>query len=83
MDDQSILDVLQGEQGVLAGLRRGRAHACLTTISPTFANSLAKMHAAAGSSYVSAPVLGRPDAAAKGQLVSLLSGGRRGNRKCE
>ena len=48
MDDQSILDVLQGEQGVLAGLRRGRAHACLTTISPTFANSLAKMHAAAG-----------------------------------
>jgi len=74
MDDQSILDVLQGEQGVLAGLRRAYVHACLTTISPTFANGLARMHAAAGSRYVSAPVLGRPDSAAKAQLVSLLSG---------
>ncbi len=74
MDDESILDVLQGEQGVLSGLRRGDAHACLTTISPAFANSLADMHAAAGSRYVSAPVLGRPDAAAKGQLISMLSG---------
>ena len=74
MDDEFILDVLQGEQGVLSGLRRGDAHACLTTISPAFANSLADMHAAAGSRYVSAPVLGRPDAAAKGQLISMLSG---------
>lgn len=74
MDDQSILDVLHGEQGALAGLQRGKTHACLATISPSFAEELSKLHGAAGSRYVSAPVLGRPDAAAAGQLLSLLAG---------
>ncbi len=74
MDDQSILDVLQSEHGALRGLQRGKTHACLATISPVFAEELTKMHAAAGSRYVSAPVVGRPDTAAAGQLISLLAG---------
>ncbi len=74
MDDRSILDVLQGEHGALAGLQRGNTHACLATISPTFAEELTKLHIAAGSRYVSAPVVGRPDTAAAGQLTSLLAG---------
>lgn len=74
MDDKSILDVLEGEKGLLAGLRPGATHACLTTISPQFGDELARRHQAAGSRYVSAPVLGRPNVAAAGQLVSFLSG---------
>ena len=74
MDDRSVLDVLQGEHGVLAGLSPGKTHACLTTISPGCAETLTRLHGAAGSRYVSAPVLGRPDAAAAGQLTSLLAG---------
>jgi len=74
MDEQSILDVLHGAHGLLAGLQQGKTHACLATISPTFAAKLAALHAELGSRYVSAPVLGRPDAAAAGQLTSLLAG---------
>lgn len=74
MDDRSILDVLEGPAGMLAGMRRGATHACLTTISPKFADQLAAMHAAAGLRYVSAPVLGRPNVAAAGQLISYLAG---------
>lgn len=74
MDDRAILDVLHGEHGALAGLQTGKTHACLATISPGFADELAKLHAATGLRYVSAPVVGRPDAAAGGQLTSLLAG---------
>ncbi|HVN45734.1 MAG TPA: NAD(P)-dependent oxidoreductase [Steroidobacteraceae bacterium] len=74
MDDRSVLDVLQGQHGVLAGLQPGKTHACLATISPSCAEALTRLHAAAGSRYVSAPVVGRPDAAAAGQLTSLLAG---------
>jgi 3-hydroxyisobutyrate dehydrogenase-like beta-hydroxyacid dehydrogenase len=73
-DDRSVLDVLQGPQGVLAGLQPGKTHACLATISPGCAETLTRLHAAAGSRYVSAPVVGRPDAAAAGELTSLLAG---------
>jgi 3-hydroxyisobutyrate dehydrogenase-like beta-hydroxyacid dehydrogenase len=78
MDDRSILDVLEGEKGILAGLQRGATHACLTTISPTFADRLALLHSTAGSRYVSAPVSGRPNVAAAGQLVSYLAGDAEG-----
>jgi 3-hydroxyisobutyrate dehydrogenase-like beta-hydroxyacid dehydrogenase len=55
-------------------LQPGKTHACLATISPAFAEELTKLHASAGSRYVSAPVVGRPDTAAAGQLISLLAG---------
>ena len=50
------------------------ARAPPTTISPTCATRLAALHTAHGSHYVAAPVLGRPDAAAAGQLVTFLAG---------
>ena len=74
MDDQSVLDNLQAPEGILAGLRPGAVHVCLTTISPRCADELEQIHTKHGSFYVSAPVIGRPDAAASGQLVSYLAG---------
>lgn len=74
MDDQSIIDNLQGENGILAGLRKGAVHACLTTISPRCADELERIHQEHGSQYVSGPVVGRPDAAASGTLISYLAG---------
>jgi 3-hydroxyisobutyrate dehydrogenase-like beta-hydroxyacid dehydrogenase len=74
MDDQSILDNLQAENGILAGLRPGSVHVCMATISPRCADELEQIHKKHGSFYVSAPVSGRPEVAATGQLISYLAG---------
>jgi 3-hydroxyisobutyrate dehydrogenase-like beta-hydroxyacid dehydrogenase len=74
MDDQSILDNLQAENGILAGMRPGAVHLCLMTISPGCADELEQLHKKHGSFYVSAPVIGRPEAAMTGQLISYLAG---------
>lgn len=80
MDDASILGAVEGPDGMLAGLRKGALHLCAMTISPGCADTLAALHAAHGSDYVSAPVVGRPDAAAAGSLVSYLAGPARARR---
>ncbi|BFM18173.1 NAD(P)-dependent oxidoreductase [Maricurvus nonylphenolicus] len=78
MDDQSILDSLQGENGLLAGLKQGATHVCVTTISPKCADKLMEIHKEHGSRFVACPVLGRPDAAADGSLIALLAGDAEG-----
>ena len=74
-DDLAIREVLM-EPGVLGHARRGLVHVVTSTISVAFAGELAAAHAAAGVGYVSAPVLGRPDVAAKGELNILAAGKR-------
>lgn len=78
MDDQSILDNLQGEYGMLAGMKPGSVHVCVTTISPKFADELASIHREHGSRFVAGPVLGRPDAAADGSLMTFIAGDKEG-----
>jgi 3-hydroxyisobutyrate dehydrogenase-like beta-hydroxyacid dehydrogenase len=74
MDDRSVLETLDGENGVLAGMKPGSIHLCVTTISPALADELAARHQALGTAYVSGPVMGRPDVAAAGQLLTYLAG---------
>jgi 3-hydroxyisobutyrate dehydrogenase-like beta-hydroxyacid dehydrogenase len=74
MDDASVLAAVEGASGVLAGLRPGGVHVGTTTISPYCARTLAALHTAHGSAYVAAPVMGRPDVAAAGQLTSFVAG---------
>lgn len=74
MDDKMVRDVVSRPDGLIAGMRPGTIHACAMTVSPECADELEKLHAAHGSFYVSAPVVGRPDAAARGELVTLLAG---------
>jgi 3-hydroxyisobutyrate dehydrogenase-like beta-hydroxyacid dehydrogenase len=78
MDDRSILDVLEGENGILAAMKPGSVHVCVTTISPRFADELAENHRAHGTHFVAAPVLGRPEAAADGTLMSFMAGDKDG-----
>jgi 3-hydroxyisobutyrate dehydrogenase-like beta-hydroxyacid dehydrogenase len=72
MDDASVLDMAQGS--LLANMKSGAIHLCVTTISPACAEKLSTLHAEAGTRYVSGPVIGRPDAAAAGQLATYLAG---------
>jgi 3-hydroxyisobutyrate dehydrogenase-like beta-hydroxyacid dehydrogenase len=74
MDDNSIRAVFDGPEGLTAKMPPNAIHLCVTTISPTCADWLAKEHRAAGGRYVSGPVVGRPDAAAQGTLLQFLAG---------
>ena len=51
MDDKSVLDVVQADDGVLAGMRRDAVHACVTTISPDCADELESLHRGAVSTF--------------------------------
>lgn len=64
--------ILRG--GALAHARPGLVHVNLATVSVAFAERLAGLHAEAGIGYVAAPVLGRPEVAARGQLNVLVAG---------
>ena len=59
---------------MLAKAKPGLVHVVCSTISVAFARELVAAHADAGVGYVSAPVLGRPDVAASGQLNVLAAG---------
>jgi 3-hydroxyisobutyrate dehydrogenase-like beta-hydroxyacid dehydrogenase len=72
-DDAAIRAVLL-KPGVLHKAKKGLVHIVASTISVAFAHELVEQHKSAGIGYVSAPVLGRPDVAAKGEL-NVLAGG--------
>ncbi len=72
-DDAALEAVLYGAS-VLEALPRGGAHVNHATISVALARELAAAHRARGVGYVSAPVFGRPDAAAAGKLHVLVAG---------
>lgn len=83
MDDQSVLDTVTGEKGVVAGLRPGGIHIDTTTVSPRHAAQIAELHAAHGTHYVAAPVVGRPDVAEAGQLRTFVAGDPAVIAKCD
>ncbi len=74
-DDAAIRDVILAPD-LLAGARPGLVHIVSSTISIALARELVAAHHKAGIGYVSAPVLGRPDVAAKREL-NILAGGAR------
>jgi 3-hydroxyisobutyrate dehydrogenase-like beta-hydroxyacid dehydrogenase len=74
MDDKSVLENVQRDDGILAGLRPGAIHVGTSTISPRASTQIAELHAAHGSHYVSAPIVGRPDAATAGKLITFVAG---------
>lgn len=60
--------------GILASLRPGATHVSSSTISVALATRLTDAHTAAGQSFVSAPVFGRPEAAAAATLFVVAAG---------
>jgi 3-hydroxyisobutyrate dehydrogenase-like beta-hydroxyacid dehydrogenase len=73
-DDHAVREVVLGPSGVVAGLAAGGVHVGTSTISLRLAGELAEAHATRGQQFVAAPVLGRPDAAARGELWILTGG---------
>jgi len=80
-DDAAVRAVwLDG--GLAARLPRDAVHVNMATVSLGIARELAQAHARAGSSYVAAPVFGRPAAAAKGELDVIAAGAPAALERC-
>ena len=69
-----VIDEVIVEPQLLKTARAGLVHLVTATISVDYAKKLEKLHAEAEVAYVGAPVLGRPDVAAKGELNVLAAG---------
>jgi 3-hydroxyisobutyrate dehydrogenase-like beta-hydroxyacid dehydrogenase len=73
-DDNAVESVVFGDGGVISNLRKGAIHISSSTISVALSEKMATAHAANGQRFVSAPVFGRPDAAAAGKLFVAVAG---------
>lgn len=73
-DDDALTAVVSGNDGILANLARGALHVSASTISVALAERLTREHAARSQRLVSAPVFGRPEAAAAAKLFVVAAG---------
>jgi 3-hydroxyisobutyrate dehydrogenase-like beta-hydroxyacid dehydrogenase len=72
-DDAALEEVVFAGQ-LLDALPGGHVHVSMSTISVALAERLTNLHAQRGSVFVSAPVFGRPAAAADGKLFIVAGG---------
>ncbi|BFL65289.1 NAD(P)-dependent oxidoreductase [Roseomonas mucosa] len=73
-DDEATREVVLGSAGFINSMRPGAIHVAMETISPALSQELHDAHAERGQRYIAAPVFGRPQAAAAGQLSIICSG---------
>ena len=73
-DDETLLELANGNHGFLNAMKKNAIHISMSTISPDTSRELYNMHKANGSHYLSAPVFGRPNAAAEAKLFICTSG---------
>ena len=73
-NDEAVEGVVLGASGVIASLPAGAVHVSSSTISVALSKRLAEAHRKAGQRYAAAPVFGRPNMAAAGQLFIIAAG---------
>jgi 3-hydroxyisobutyrate dehydrogenase-like beta-hydroxyacid dehydrogenase len=74
VEDATVVDVVQRAGGMRDSLSAGAIHLAMGTYGVATIRTLAEAHAKAGQVLVAAPVLGRPDLAASGQLGIVVAG---------
>ncbi|MCX2928901.1 NAD(P)-dependent oxidoreductase [Mycobacterium sp. CVI_P3] len=73
-DDDAVAGLAFGDEGIIASTAPDTVHISSSTISVGLAKHLTEAHAAAGRGFVSAPVFGRPEAAASAALFVVAAG---------
>jgi 3-hydroxyisobutyrate dehydrogenase-like beta-hydroxyacid dehydrogenase len=73
-NDQVLEEVVGTNRELLRRLGPGGIHVSTSTVAPATSRRLAEGHQQYGVTYLAAPVLGRPDAAAAAKLWIFLSG---------
>jgi 3-hydroxyisobutyrate dehydrogenase-like beta-hydroxyacid dehydrogenase len=81
-DDAALEQVVLGTEGLLAALPKGSIHVVMGTHGVDVVQKLKQVHASAGQVLVAAPVLGRPDIAAAGQLGIVAAGPAEAVNRC-
>ena len=82
-DDKAVESMMFGPGGLAADLPPGAIHLSMSTIGVALSQRLAKAHAEKGQIYVSAPVFGRPDAAAAARLNIVAAGPGAAIARCQ
>jgi 3-hydroxyisobutyrate dehydrogenase-like beta-hydroxyacid dehydrogenase len=82
-DDSAVRSTVLAKGGVVESLRKGGVHISMSTISVAMADELAEAHARAGQRFISAPVFGRPDAAATANLFIVTAGEPEALKECQ
>jgi 3-hydroxyisobutyrate dehydrogenase-like beta-hydroxyacid dehydrogenase len=83
VEDATVLDVVQSPQGIRDSLPKGSIHLAMGTYGVDAMLTLMRAHGAAGQELVAAPVLGRPELAAQGQLGIVAAGKPAAVERCE
>jgi 3-hydroxyisobutyrate dehydrogenase-like beta-hydroxyacid dehydrogenase len=82
-DDRALEAMMFGRDGVLDALPSDSIHLSMSTISVALAERLAAAHRERGQDFVSAPVFGRPEAAAAAKLFVVAAGRREAVSRCQ
>jgi 3-hydroxyisobutyrate dehydrogenase-like beta-hydroxyacid dehydrogenase len=86
-DDQAVETVVFGssedDQGLLAHQGKQTIHISMSTISAQLTVRIAELSDAADRTFISAPVMGRPDVAERGQLIIMAAGAKHAIEKCK
>lgn len=80
-DDRVVSELFAPGGPLLSRLGAGGLHISMSTIHPDSSRRLARAHESVGATYLAAPVFGRPQAAATGNLWILVSGPEAGRRR--
>ena len=80
--DDAAVDAVWIASGLVEKLRPPAVHLNMASVSLRMAERLSALHAANSTHYVSAPVFGRPGAAASGELDIVAAGSREGLVRC-
>jgi len=83
VEDAAVIDVALRPGGLCESLPKGAIHIAMGTYGVAAIRALGAAHAKAGQVLVAAPVLGRPDLAASGQLGIVAGGPEAAVRTCE
>jgi 3-hydroxyisobutyrate dehydrogenase-like beta-hydroxyacid dehydrogenase len=81
--DDAAVESVWLSSGLAAQLRAGSIHVNMATVSLASSRMLAAVHEKSGSSYVAAPVFGRPAAAEQGQLDVIAAGPAPAIERCQ
>src|SRR5947208_1149837 len=82
VEDASVLDIAGGTNGLCASLSPDAIHLAMGTYGIAAIRTMIDAHAKAKQVLVAAPVVGRPDRAAEGQLGIIAGGTPEAVRRC-
>jgi len=82
VEDSAVTQVAFGPRGLCESLAKGAIHLVMGTHGVAVVRQLETRHREAGQTLVAAPVLGRPDLAASGQLGIVVGGPAEAVARC-